>query len=81
MAAPALSAIDFAIVVGRSHESRIRMWGAILRLQPAGLEPTTPERGEALACRRGEDSPFRFQIASPDHRLTETTVPSKYFAY
>jgi hydroxymethylpyrimidine pyrophosphatase-like HAD family hydrolase len=65
MAAPALSAIDLVIAVGRSPENRIRTWGAILGFQPAGLEPTTLEPGEALAWRRGEDSPFRFQIASP----------------
>jgi len=66
MAAPALSAIDLMIAVGRSPENRIRTWGAILGLQPAGLEPTTLEPGEALAWRRSEDSPpFRFQIASP----------------
>ena len=66
MAAPALSAIDLMTAVCRSPENRIRAWGAILGLQPAGLEPTTLESGEALAWRRGEDSPsFRFQIASP----------------
>jgi hydroxymethylpyrimidine pyrophosphatase-like HAD family hydrolase len=65
MAAPALSAIDLVIAVGRSPENRIRTWGAILGFQPAGLEPTTLDPGEALAWRRGEDSPFRFQIASP----------------
>lgn len=66
MAAPALSAIDLMIAVGTSPENRIRAWGAILGLQPAGLEPTTLEPGEALAWRRDEDSPpFRFQIASP----------------
>ena len=66
MAAPALSAIDLMIAVGRSPENRIRAWGAMLGLQPAGLEPTTLEPGEALAWRRGENSPpFRFQIAPP----------------
>lgn len=66
MAASALSAIDLVIAVGRSPENRIRTWGAILGLQPAGLEPTTLEPGEALAWRRSEDSPpFRFQIAPP----------------
>lgn len=66
MPAPALSAIDLIIAVGRSPEHRIRAWSAILGVQPAGLEPTTLEPGEALAWRRGEDSPpFRFQIASP----------------
>ena len=65
MAAAALSAIDFVITVGRSPENCIRTWGAILGLRPAGLEPTTLELDEALAWRRGEDSPFRFQIALP----------------
>ena len=66
MAAPALSAIDLMIAVGTSPENRIRAWSAMLGLQPAGLEPTTLETGEALAWRRGEDSPaFRFKIASP----------------
>ena len=54
------------IAVGTSPENRIRAWSAMLGLQPAGLEPTTLEAGEALAWRRGEDSPaFRFQMASP----------------
>lgn len=65
MAIPALSSIDLMIAVGRSPENRIRTWGAILGLQPAGLEPTTLGPGEALAWRRGEDSPFRFQIVPP----------------
>jgi hypothetical protein len=66
MAAPALSAIDMMIAVGRSPENRIRAWGEMLGLQPAGLEPTTLEPGEALGWRRGEDSPaFRFRIVSP----------------
>jgi hydroxymethylpyrimidine pyrophosphatase-like HAD family hydrolase len=71
MAAPALSAIDLMIAVGRSPENRIRAWSAMLGLQPAGLEPTTLEPGEALAWRRDEDSPaFRFRMASPrdNHR-------------
>jgi hypothetical protein len=38
----------------------------MLGLQPAALEPTTLAPGEALAWRRGDDSPaFRFQIVSP----------------
>jgi hydroxymethylpyrimidine pyrophosphatase-like HAD family hydrolase len=66
MAAPAISAIDLMIAVGESPEIRLRAWGAILGLQPAGLEPTTLEPGEALAWRRDEDSPpFRFKIAPP----------------
>jgi len=65
MAAPALSAIDLMIAVGGSPENRVRAWGTMLGRQPAGLEPTTLEPGEALAWRRGEDSPpFRFQIAA-----------------
>lgn len=63
---PMLSSIDLMIAVGRSPENRIRTWGAILDLQPAGLEPTMLGPGEALAWRRGEDSPsFRFQIVPP----------------
>jgi hydroxymethylpyrimidine pyrophosphatase-like HAD family hydrolase/energy-coupling factor transporter ATP-binding protein EcfA2 len=66
MAAPALSNIDLMIGVGTSPETHIRAWSAMLGLQPAGLEPTTLETGEALAWRRGEDSPaFRFKMASP----------------
>jgi hydroxymethylpyrimidine pyrophosphatase-like HAD family hydrolase len=71
MAAASLSAIDLVIAVGRSPENRIRAWAATAGLQPAGLEPTTLEAGEALAWRRDEDSPpVRFQIAPPrgDHR-------------
>jgi hydroxymethylpyrimidine pyrophosphatase-like HAD family hydrolase len=66
MARAALSAIDLMIAVGTSPENRIRAWSAIFGVQPAGLEPTTLEAGEALAWRRGEDSPaFRFKMASP----------------
>jgi energy-coupling factor transporter ATP-binding protein EcfA2 len=65
MAAAALSAVDLMIAVGRSPADRIRAWSTTLGLQPAGLEPTTLAPGEALAWRRGEDSPaFRFQMAS-----------------
>ncbi len=65
MAAPALSAIDLMIAVGRSPESRIHGWSATLGLHPAGLEPTTLEPGEALAWKRGEGSTaFRFKMAS-----------------
>ena len=66
MAAQALSAIDLVIAVGNSPENRIRAWSGRLGLQPAGLEPTTLEPGEALAWRRGEDSPA---VSVPD-RLT-----------
>jgi hypothetical protein len=66
MAAPALSASDLIIAVGRSPENLIQSWSAMLALQPAGLEPTTLEFGEALAWRRGQDSPvFRFKMAPP----------------
>lgn len=66
IAAQALSAIDLVIAVGNSPENRIRAWSDRLGLHPPGLEPTTLEPGEALAWRRGEDSPpVRFQIASP----------------
>ncbi len=66
MAAPALSAIDLMIAVGRSPEKRIHALGAMVGLQPAGLEPTTLEPGEALAwSRNGDSPPFRFQIAPP----------------
>ena len=66
MAAPALSAIDLMIAIGRSPENRIHALGAILGLQPARLEPMTLEPGEALAWTRSDDSPpFRFQIAPP----------------
>ena len=66
MAASALSAIDLIIAVGRAPENLIHAWSATLGLQPAGLETTTLEPGEALAWRRGDDSPaFRFQMASP----------------
>jgi hydroxymethylpyrimidine pyrophosphatase-like HAD family hydrolase len=66
MAAPALSAIDLIIAVGRAPENLIHAWSAMLGLQPAGLETTTLEPGEALAWKRGDDSPaFRFQMASP----------------
>jgi len=71
MAAAAVSAIDLMIAVGSSPENRIRAWGAMHGLQPAGLEPATLEAGEALAWSRREDSPaVRFQIAPPrgDHR-------------
>ena len=66
MAAPALSAIDLIIAVGRAPENLIHAWSAMLGLQPTGLETTTLEPGEALAWRRGDDSPaFRFHMASP----------------
>ncbi|HEV3217108.1 MAG TPA: HAD family hydrolase [Vicinamibacterales bacterium] len=66
MAAPALSAIDMMIAVGKSPEAGIRAWSESLGLCPAGLEAAALEPGEALAWRRGEDSPaFRFRIASP----------------
>ena len=66
MAAQALSAIDLVIAVGKSPENRIRAWSGMLGLQPHGLEPTILEPGEALAWRRGEDSPpVRFRIVSP----------------
>ena len=89
MAAPALSAIDLMIAVGKSPENRIRAWGAMLGLQPAGLEPTTLEPGEALAWRRGEDSPpFRFQIASPrgdrrrhQRKYAEGEIPEHHSFY
>lgn len=66
MAAAALSAIDLMIAVGTSPEKRIRAWSAMLGLEPAGLEPTSLEAGEALAWRRGDDSPpLRFKMAPP----------------
>jgi hypothetical protein len=65
MTTPALSAIDLMIAVGTSPENRIRAWSAMLGLQPAGLEPTTLETGEALAWRRGDSPAFRFKMASP----------------
>ncbi len=65
MTTPALSAIDLMIAVGTSPENRIRAWSAMLGLQPAGLEPTTLEIGEALAWRRGDSPAFRFKMASP----------------
>jgi hydroxymethylpyrimidine pyrophosphatase-like HAD family hydrolase/energy-coupling factor transporter ATP-binding protein EcfA2 len=66
MAAPALSAIDMMIAVGRSPETRIRAWSEMLDLHPTGLEASALEPGEALAWTRGQDSPaFRFRIASP----------------
>jgi hydroxymethylpyrimidine pyrophosphatase-like HAD family hydrolase len=66
MAPAALAAIDLMIAVGTSPENRIRAWSAMLGLEPTGLEPTTLAAGEALAWRRGEDSPpLRFKMASP----------------
>lgn len=66
MAVPALSAIDLVIAVGTSPEHCIHAWSKMLGLQPAGLEPTTLDSGEALAWKRGEDSPpFRFKMATP----------------
>ena len=66
MTTPALSAINLMIAVGTSPENLIRAWSAMLGLQPAGLDPTTLETGEALAWRRDEDSPaFRFKMAAP----------------
>ena len=66
MATTALSAIHLMIAVGTSPENCIRAWSAMLGLQPADLEETTLEAGEALGWRRGEDSPaFRFKMASP----------------
>ena len=89
MAGPALAAIDLVIAVGRSPENRIRAWSAIVGLQPEGLEPTTLEPGEALAWRRGEDSPpFRFQIATPhadrrrhQRKYAEGEIPECYSFY
>ncbi len=66
MATQGLSAVDLVITVGQSPENRIRAWSGMLGLQLPSLEPTTLAPGEALAWRRGEDSPpVRFQIASP----------------
>jgi len=61
----------------------------MLGLQPAGLEPTTLEPGEALAWRRGEDSPaFRFQTASArgdrrrhQRKVAEGEIPAYHSVY
>ena len=73
MATPALTALDLMIAVGTSPENRIHAWSAMLGLQPAGLEATTLESGEALAWRPGEDSPaFRFQDGLTSRRPPQT---------
>ena len=70
MAAPALSAIDLMIAVGRSPENRILAWGAML-----GLQPRRPRADDAGAWRGARveaqrRTRRRFGSRSPHHAAT-----------